>query len=624
MSILPMLPPRLIRQTDLRSSAAAAKEKQERWRSSIRPTGRTHETLAGQLSGGSRIEEKLETIPWRLWSLMRLARTSPALGTRCRGERTGAHRGRTKTPVRVLALIGAPDRVLDQGKKKKTRGQPGLLSILTFGLLSRSGLLSKYVMNHQGFHHKMEEAGADVSPKAGALEQGSPSQTPSHQNKDPSYLEPPDVRQQLSHYKLASHCQTTCSSKLGGSAPADGRPDGVLTCEFCEFSSGYMQSLRRHYRDRHGGKKLFKCKDCSFFSCCRNTFTMHVEAGHNNSPPQELLKDLRCPLCLYHTRHKSNMIDHIVLHREERVAPLEVSRSKLSRHLQGLVFRCHKCTFTCSSDQSLQMHLQKHEEVKPYQCQLCYYDSSRRSQLEEHLRLEHKVLRNFELMGRVNLDKLEKVKEQESSTEEDEERDVKEMLVEGQAALQEEEEEEEEEEEDIDEAEEMEDDDKAMVMLENMEENQRELDGGFMEENIQEQEDEGEEEEEEEEEEREEEGKDVVEEEKPALQEVLASPSSSTGSGPSGGGKRLPCEFCGRCFTNSLEWERHVLRHGMVVGSNRQDASSTSAEASAPSSTGSSVFPDTGSNAEEGNGADQSPGAEDKDTLDAKTDEQFG
>lgn len=73
------------------------------------------------------------------------------------------------------------------------------------------------------------------------------------------------------------------------------------------------------------------------------------------------------------------------------MAPLEVSRSKLSRHLQGLVFRCHKCTFTCSSDHALQLHLQKHAEVKPYQCQLCYYDGSRRSQLEEHLRVEHKV-----------------------------------------------------------------------------------------------------------------------------------------------------------------------------------------------------------------------------------------
>ncbi|XP_067339940.1 zinc finger protein 462 isoform X3 [Channa argus] len=208
---------------------------------------------------------------------------------------------------------------------------------------------------------------------------------------DPSYLEPADVRQQLSHYQLASRSQMSSGLTTGGSTVADNRPDGVLTCEFCEFSSGYMQSLRRHYRDRHGGKKLFKCKDCSFFTCYKNAFTMHVEAGHNNNPPEDLPKDLRCPLCLYHTKHRSNMIDHIVLHREERVAPLEVSRSKLSRHLQGLVFRCHKCTFTCSSDQALQLHLQKHSEIKPYQCQLCYYDSSQRSQLEEHLRLEHKL-----------------------------------------------------------------------------------------------------------------------------------------------------------------------------------------------------------------------------------------
>lgn len=42
---------------------------------------------------------------------------------------------------------------------------------------------------------------------------------------------------------------------------------------------------------------------------------MHVEAGHNHSAPADVPKDLRCPLCLYHTKQKSNMIDHIVLHR---------------------------------------------------------------------------------------------------------------------------------------------------------------------------------------------------------------------------------------------------------------------------------------------------------------------
>ncbi|XP_034457802.1 LOW QUALITY PROTEIN: zinc finger protein 462 [Hippoglossus hippoglossus] len=426
---------------------------------------------------------------------------------------------------------------------------------------------------------------------------------------DPSYLETADVRQQLSHYQLASRSHMSSGSAPGGSTVGDNRPDGILTCEFCEFSSGYMQSLRRHYRDRHGGKKLFKCKDCSFFTCYKNNFTIHVEAGHNNSVPEDIPKDLRCPLCLYHTKHKSNMIDHIVLHREERVAPLEVSRSKLSRHLQGLVFRCHKCTFTCSSDQALQLHLQKHAEIKPYQCQLCYYDSSRRSQLEEHLRLEHKVIRNFELMGRVNLDQLEMIKEQGSSAEEEEERDMMRMVVDGDLAA--------EEEDELY-------DDEGLEIMENLMAEQRVMDDDEMEDNIKE-----------EEEEEEEEDIKGMEEERTGLQDVLASPSSSSSSscGPSGVEKRLPCEFCGRCFTDSLEWERHVLRHGMTVNSQIDTSATSAIEASASSSTGSSVLMDTGldlsgNRTEEGNPGDlslrsQSLFMEDNEMLDTKKDQQF-
>ncbi|KAF7661504.1 hypothetical protein LDENG_00260510 [Lucifuga dentata] len=431
---------------------------------------------------------------------------------------------------------------------------------------------------------------------------------------DPAYLEPADVRQQLSHYQLASRSHMSSSSTPSGSAVADNRPDSVLTCEFCEFSSGYMQSLRRHYRDRHGGKKLFKCKDCSFFTCYKNTFTMHVEAGHNNSAPEDGPKDLRCPLCLYHTKHKSSMIDHIVLHKEERVAPLEVSRSKLSRHLQGLVFRCHKCTFTCSSDQALQLHLQKHAEIKPYQCQLCYYDSSRRSQLEEHLRLEHKVIRNFELMGQVNLDQLEMMKEHGSSAEEEEDRDMIEMGVDGKISAEEE--------------------DEGMEIMENDVEEQRQMDDEELQQDFKEEE--GEEVAEEEDDDEEEEGGEEVEAEKPAPQEALASPTSSSSSiGPNSVEKRLPCEFCGRCFTNNLEWERHVLRHGMTLNSSQMDTgASEGTEASAPPSIGSSVVMDSGlelpSNSTEGGSPtdlsqrSQSQYVEEKELLETKTNEQFG
>ncbi|XP_048360774.1 zinc finger protein 462 isoform X3 [Sphaerodactylus townsendi] len=244
-------------------------------------------------------------------------------------------------------------------------------------------------------------------------------------SNDSSYSEPPDVQQQLNHYQSAALARNNnnISPPLSGT---DQKAEAVLNCEFCEFSSGYIQSIRRHYRDKHGGKKLFKCKDCSFYTGFKSAFTMHVEAGHS-AVPEEGPKDLRCPLCLYHTKYKRNMIDHIVLHREERVVPIEVCRSKLSKYLQGIVFRCDKCTFTCSSDESLQQHIEKHNELRPYKCQLCYYETKHTDELDAHLRDEHKVSRNFELVGRVNLDQLEQMKEKEECSSSDEEEKEEEM-----------------------------------------------------------------------------------------------------------------------------------------------------------------------------------------------------
>ncbi|KAF1675333.1 hypothetical protein FQV07_0009571, partial [Pygoscelis papua] len=116
---------------------------------------------------------------------------------------------------------------------------------------------------------------------------------------------------------------------------------------------------------------------------------------------------------------------HSPLPTEERVVPIEVCRSKLSKYLQGVVFRCDKCTFTCSSDENLQQHIEKHNELKPYKCQLCYYETKHTEELDTHLRDEHKVSRNFELVGRVNLDQLEQMKgKTESSSSDEEEKEL--------------------------------------------------------------------------------------------------------------------------------------------------------------------------------------------------------
>nr|XP_046241347.1 zinc finger protein 462-like [Scatophagus argus] len=231
------------------------------------------------------------------------------------------------------------------------------------------------------------------------------------------YLEPPDVQRQLNHYNLMA--QAGAQSKTN--VEENNLPDNsLLYCEVCNFSTGHLSSMRRHYLNRHG-KKILRCKDCDFFTGLRKTLEMHMEAGHStcqSGPTHQ--KDLRCPFCLYQTKSKNNMIDHIVLHRDERVVPVEVCRSKLSRYLQGIVFRCHKCTFTSGSAENLRLHMMKHNEIKPYKCRLCYFDCTQLSDLEAHLTDKHQVLRNHELVGQISLDQLEtrvgRMQQEESMT----------------------------------------------------------------------------------------------------------------------------------------------------------------------------------------------------------------
>ncbi|XP_071396746.1 RE1-silencing transcription factor-like [Centroberyx affinis] len=218
------------------------------------------------------------------------------------------------------------------------------------------------------------------------------------------YSEPPDVQRQLNHYSLMAKVSASAPAALQDTKLPE---DSLLHCEFCNFSTGHLSSIRRHYSNRHG-KKILRCKDCCFFTGLRKTLEMHMETGHSNCPSEPThLKDLRCPLCLYQTKNKNNMIDHIVLHREERVMAIEVRRPKLSRYLEGVIFRCHKCTFTSANAENLRLHMLKHDDIKPYKCRLCYFDCTQLSDLEAHLCDKHQVVRNHELVGQINLDQLE-------------------------------------------------------------------------------------------------------------------------------------------------------------------------------------------------------------------------
>ncbi|CAM9143122.1 unnamed protein product [Lampetra planeri] len=207
------------------------------------------------------------------------------------------------------------------------------------------------------------------------------------------YSEPPNVQRQLNH--ICSIAQTSASSKAV-MLEAKMSDSSLLHCEQCNFSTEHLSRMRRHYMSRHGKKIIRKSLD------------MHMETGHSTSqsePPDQ--RDLRCPFCLYQTKNKNSMIDHIILHREERVVPIELRRPKLSRYLRGIVFRCHKCTFTSASAENLHLHMRKHEDIKPYKCRLCFFDCTQLCDLERHLCDKHQIVRNHELVGQVSLDQLD-------------------------------------------------------------------------------------------------------------------------------------------------------------------------------------------------------------------------
>uniref|UniRef100_A0A3Q1EIS6 RE1-silencing transcription factor-like n=2 Tax=Acanthochromis polyacanthus TaxID=80966 RepID=A0A3Q1EIS6_9TELE len=218
------------------------------------------------------------------------------------------------------------------------------------------------------------------------------------------YLEPPDVQRQLNHYNLMAQRNAKSRGNVHESKLAE---NSVFYCEMCSFNTEHLSSMRRHYINHHG-KRIFKCKDCNFFTGSRKTLELHIGTGHSTCQSEPThQKDLRCPFCLYQTNDKNNMIDHIILHREERVVPIEVRRSKLSRYLQGIVFRCHQCTFSSGSAENLRLHMTRHDDIKPYKCRLCYFDCVRLSDLEAHLSDKHQVVRNHELVGQVSLDQLD-------------------------------------------------------------------------------------------------------------------------------------------------------------------------------------------------------------------------
>lgn len=72
------------------------------------------------------------------------------------------------------------------------------------------------------------------------------------------------MQRQLNHYSLMAKAGAASEANMQ-ETPLDNR---LLYCEVCNFNTEYLSSMRRHYLNRHG-KKIFRCKDCDYFTGSR-------------------------------------------------------------------------------------------------------------------------------------------------------------------------------------------------------------------------------------------------------------------------------------------------------------------------------------------------------------------
>ncbi|XP_014340462.1 uncharacterized protein LOC102363179 [Latimeria chalumnae] len=222
-----------------------------------------------------------------------------------------------------------------------------------------------------------------------------------------------------------------------------------FACEFCCFTTGYFQNMRRHYYKQHQERSYFECKRCYFYTANERAVNAHqkecaqainaasnirgstsmkkkeafpkVKAGYKrkhsllHGEEDALLKkrasskDLCCPLCLYHTCYTNRLVDHILTHKGRETHSMRGCSPDVLSVMRRKVLCCNRCNYITLQEEDLQHHVNTHTPLKPYRCRLCFFVAREQTELEMHLMENHKVLSNFDLVGEVDLDMREMI-----------------------------------------------------------------------------------------------------------------------------------------------------------------------------------------------------------------------
>ena len=114
-----------------------------------------------------------------------------------------------------------------------------------------------------------------------------------------------------------------------------------------EKASQIANSLNLRHRFRHQGLAPFRCRQCNYFSCYRESLAKHYKRAHNIEAIQEMIN----------------------------------YTGSLEKPFHEIIFKCHACSFETEQEITIKAHCAEKHSVnsnfdahygKAYNCPDCY------------------------------------------------------------------------------------------------------------------------------------------------------------------------------------------------------------------------------------------------------------
>ena len=182
-------------------------------------------------------------------------------------------------------------------------------------------------------------------------------------------------------------------------------PDDLYSCDLCDFTTYYRESLRGH-KERIHNPDTFPCEICGNLYTSAQSLRNHIKQVHDSG-------DLKCHLCDFQAKAKPYLDSHIrSVHNSSKSFMCAVcsfeseNKQDLLSHMQlkhgqfdpspqkeapTLLIKCDSCDRQFNSRKSWRVHHKSVHLGIRYQCEYenCTFSTTTKAQVKRHVELKH-------------------------------------------------------------------------------------------------------------------------------------------------------------------------------------------------------------------------------------------